>query len=125
MKLKEESLFQKIIDSIIFENKNFVLIESLLGPNLRTLLNFMGGAFNIQTFANIGIQLLQRIEALHKKGILHLDIKPANIVYGNLSSENNKDQGNILLIDYGLSRNFLDKKESMFIKKNIKNFLEL
>ena len=125
MKLKEESLFQKIIDSIIFENKNFVLKESLLGPNLRALLNFLDGSFNIQTVVNIGIQLLQRIEALHKKGILHLDIKPANIVYGNLSSENNKDQGNILLIDYGLSRNFLDKKESMFIKKNIKNFLEL
>ena len=122
VKLKEESLFPKIIDSIIFENKNFVLIESLLGPNLRTLLNFMGGAFNIQTFANIGIQLLQRIEVLHKKGILHLDIKPANIVYGNLSSENNKDQGNILLIDYGLSRNFLNKKGKHVHQKKYQKF---
>lgn len=97
VKLKDEPYFPKIIDSIIFENKNFTIIESLLGLNLRTLLNFMSGSFNIQTVANIGIQLLERIEVLHKKHILHLDIKPANIVYGNLSSENNKDQGNIYI----------------------------
>ena len=70
------NLISKIIDSIIFENKNFVLIESYLGPNLRTLLYFMVGSFNIQTVANKGIQLLQRIEVLHKKGILHLPRYP-------------------------------------------------
>ena len=123
VKLKDEPYFPKIIDSIIFENKNFVLIESLLGPNLRVLLNFMGGSFNIQTVANIGIQLLERIEVLHKKGILHLDIKPANIVYGNLSSENNKDQGNILLIDYGLSKYFLDKKGKHVPQKKYQKFI--
>ena len=83
----------------------------------------MNGTFPIETVANVGIQLLSRLEVLHKIGILHLDIKPSNIVYGNLSSENNCDQGNILLIDYGLSKYYIDKKGNHINQKKYQKFV--
>lgn len=72
--LKDEPHFPKIFDNYISEDKSLVIIESLHRPNLRGLLNFMNGKFPIKIVANIGIQLLSRIEALHKKGILHMDV---------------------------------------------------
>ena len=54
----------------------------------------------------IGLQLIDRLETLHKCGLIHRDLKPANIVFGldrpEMASE---DQSNVLyLIDYGLTR---------------------
>ena len=45
----------------------------------------------------IGIQMFQQLHYLHSKEILHLDIKPENMMYNN---ESNK----FLLIDFGLSK---------------------
>ena len=123
LKLQKEPHFPKIIDNIITNQNDFILVETLHGPNLRELLNFMNGSFPIETVANVGIQLLSRLEVLHKIGILHLDIKPSNIVYGNLSSINNCDQGNILLIDYGLSKNYIDKKGNHINQKKYQKFV--
>ena len=39
---------------------------------------------------------MERIEYIHNKNIIHLDIKPANFVVGN------PDDSVIYLIDYGL-----------------------
>ena len=35
------------------------------------------------TILSIAIELLKRLEVLHKNGILHKDIKPSNIVFDN------------------------------------------
>ncbi|KAF8199923.1 kinase-like domain-containing protein [Mycena galopus ATCC 62051] len=45
-----------------------------------------------------GTELLHALHGLHAQGIVHLDVKPANLVLG-------KD-GELLVIDYGLSRRF-------------------
>lgn len=47
----------------------------------------------------IGIQLLKRLEALHKLGYVHGDIKPANIMFGR-----GKNKNTLYLIDFGLTR---------------------
>ena len=43
-------------------------------------------------------QLLDALEHIHSKGILHLDLKPSNIMLGN--------DGTITLIDFGASKGF-------------------
>lgn len=53
---------------------------------------------------NLSVQVL-RLEALHKKGYVHCDLKPDNI----LASGDPTDPM-IYLVDFGLAHSFLDKK---------------
>lgn len=101
--LDKEEGFPRFKDMIWFDDYE-LLIMSLLGPNLRTLLNLKGGKFELKTVLMIGIQTIQRIERLHDKGFLHCDIKPENFVIG-LTELN---QNIIHMIDFGFSRSYLD-----------------
>lgn len=70
----------------------------LLGANLNALLTMRGTGFSLKTELMIGWQLVDRIEHLHHKSILHLDIKPGNMVIGK------GDDNQIYLIDFGISK---------------------
>ena len=70
-------------------NCSHFIAETLTGPNLENIMEYMESGFNISTVANIGIQLLNAIESLHNQGILHCDIKPSNIGYGLYERKNN------------------------------------
>jgi casein kinase 1, alpha len=52
--------------------------------------------------------MIDRIQALHGIGYLHMDIKPDNIVLG---SENMKklESSQVHLIDFGISKSYLDE----------------
>ena len=78
----------------------YYLIMEFLGPNLGQLLNYCGKKkFTLGTVCLIAMQLLNRIEFIHKKHFLHRDIKPENICIGN------EDKTNILfLIDCRYSK---------------------
>jgi serine/threonine protein kinase len=55
-----------------------------LGPNLKTLVRKQKQKrFSLQTVVQVGLQLIERLEALHKNFYLHLDLKPDNILIGS------------------------------------------
>ena len=59
--------------------------------------------------------VMERIEYIHNKNIVHLDIKPANFLVGN------PDDSVIYLIDYGISKKYrssIKGKHIMLLKKN-------
>ncbi len=56
--------------------------------------------YSIKTVGMIGLQLLQRLEAVHKAGYVHRDLKPANVLVGKRLTEENM----IYLIDFGLTK---------------------
>lgn len=62
-----------------------LFVQTLFGPNLETLFDFCEKKFSIKTIANIGIEIIDRIENIHNIGFLHRDITPKNIVWINLS----------------------------------------
>lgn len=79
------------------------LVTDLLGPSLWNLFEYCAQSFPMDTICNVAIQALNRLEGIHKKGIIHNDIKPGNLAMGS------GKKGNILyIIDYGLASTFSD-----------------
>ena len=99
-------------------NEYLYLIIQFLGPNLIDLLHFCSSKFTISTVCMLAIQMLNRIEYIHKHHYLHRDIKPENFVVGC------GDKSNILyLIDYGLCKKYKDPKTHQHIPyKENRNF---
>jgi serine/threonine protein kinase len=69
--------------------------------------------FSLKVVLMIGIQLLDRIKTFHSLGLVHGDIKPANIMFGKGNKKHT-----LYLIDYGLS-----KKESVYTKASPPDFV--
>ena len=79
-----------------------VLIMELLGESLNTLFHRCNNKFELDTATLLAYDMVQLIEYIHEKKILHRDIKPDNFVMGS----GNKD--NVLhIIDFGLSKKYI------------------
>ncbi len=59
---------------------HFFIAMEKLGPNLGfVMVNCFPRGFSLKTVAQIGAQMLDRVEAFHSLGLVHLDIKPDNL----------------------------------------------
>ena len=89
----------------------YYLIMEFLGPNLNELFKFCGmRKFTISTTCLLAIQIINRIENLHKHNFIHRDIKPENFMIGSQATSNI-----IYLVDFGLSRRFKNAKNNQHI----------
>ena len=81
-----------------------ILIQTLLGPSLATLLDKYSIIFTMKDICMLSIQMIERLEYIHSKNFIHRDIKPQNFLMG--ISEPDK----VYLIDFGLAKKFRSKK---------------
>jgi len=92
------------------KNNHYLILE-FLGPNLGQLFRFCNNKkFTIITVFLIAIQILNRIENLHKYHYIHRDIKPENFAIGTGNKSNI-----IYLIDFGLSKRYKNPKSHQHI----------
>ena len=76
-----------------------------MGPTIEDLFNFCGRKFSLKTCLMLFMQILERLEFMHHKGIIHRDIKPDNFLIGI-----GKKQHYVYVIDFGLAKRFRDPK---------------
>lgn len=91
--------FPQIYNSYMDENY-FYIVENLMGPNLNILHKLCDKKFNYYTVVNIAIDLMKNIRIIHELGFIHRDLKPDNIVFGNLCFENSDKRNEIGIIDF-------------------------
>ena len=81
---------------------NYYMVLNLLGPSLEYLLE-KKKTFSLHTVLSIGIQIIYRLQHLHKNGLIHRDVKPDNFLVG-LGENRNM----IYIIDFGFCKTIDD-----------------
>ena len=101
-----------IVDLISFgkNTKYNIMIQPLLGDSLYNFFLLNNKNFTLVDICLIAIQCLERIEWIHKKNVIHRDIKPDNFLFGI------KEPRIIYLIDFGLSKKYRSKRTFKHIK---------
>ena len=86
----------------------------LLGKSLEDIFQSQQKKFTLKTVCMVGIQMLDRLEFIHSKNIIHRDIKPDNFVLGL----DNKSHI-IYILDFGLSKKFRSSRTHQHIKFSV------
>lgn len=73
----------------------YLVMEYVKGRNLAEMLSAQG-AFSVDETRRVVADVAGALDAAHKKGIVHRDVKPANVMYET-------DSGRVLLTDFGIA----------------------
>jgi len=76
------------------EGKSFIAMEYIEGQSLKQKID--KGSLNVDETLDISIQVAEALEEAHKKGIIHRDIKSANIMV--------TEKGQAKIMDFGLAK---------------------
>ena len=85
-----------------------VLIMELLGKSLEDIFEniLQKKKMSVRCVCNLGYQMIEILEFIHKKNIIHRDIKPDNFL---MSNGNNKY---LYLLDFGLAKKYRESENS-------------
>jgi serine/threonine protein kinase len=76
-----------------FAVQPFIVMEKLAGTTLLPLLEKL--PLPVQEVAGLAARIADALQSLHDQGVVHLDVKPSNIMF--------RPAGEAVLIDYGLA----------------------
>ncbi len=76
-----------------FDTQAYIVMERIAGVSLRE--RFDTAPLPVDEVVSIGIRIAHALQDLHRQDVIHLDIKPSNIMF--------RPDGDVVLIDFGLS----------------------
>jgi len=77
------------------EGQHFIVMECLEGQTLAQMIAARA-AFDLETLLAVGTQIADALESAHARGIVHRDVKPANVFVNA--------RGQVKILDFGLAR---------------------
>ena len=77
------------------DEQPFMVVELLEGGSLRTMLD-RGNLLTIPQAARIGRDVADALDYAHSRGVVHRDVKPANLLFD--------EHGRVRIADFGLAR---------------------
>lgn len=89
----------RIFDLYDSDEGPFYSMEYLAGPTLAEVLK--GGPIDARQAQGIALEIAEGLQAAHRRGILHCDLKPSNVILGVSGRA-----GHAVLTDFGLARAF-------------------
>jgi serine/threonine protein kinase len=81
-------------------NNNFCMAMTLLGDSLQKIRQ-SSNSFSLEIVIQLSIKMVERLESVHNKGLIHRDVKPDNFLFG---IEKNKNV--LYLIDFGFCKKY-------------------
>jgi serine/threonine protein kinase len=75
----------------------YLAMQMLQGETLENRLNRAGGRLPLAEVLRIGREIAEGLAAAHARGLVHRDVKPANVWL-------EKDRGRVRIVDFGLAR---------------------
>ena len=83
-----------IHDVFFIDEDPWIVMDYISGRSLSDMIKPQ--TLDEQSIARIGLHVLRGLVALHRAGVVHRDVKPANILVA--------DDGSIFLVDFGIAR---------------------
>lgn len=96
------------------EGNRKVMVMSLLGPSLEDMFNACGRSFELKFVLPLADQLISRLESMHRRGVVHRDVKPDNFLIGDMEGA-----GPVHVVDFGLSKLYLDPANGRHIPSEV------
>ncbi|MEI6325319.1 MAG: serine/threonine-protein kinase [Gemmataceae bacterium] len=90
-------------DANVFEGRHFLVLELVDGPNLSQFLR-KHGALNVDQSLEYAKQAALGLAHAHKRGLVHRDIKPGNLLISLEENDGKKVPGPVKISDFGLAR---------------------
>lgn len=91
----------KVYDYLELEGYDAMVLE-YKGPSLSQLFQMCGRKFSLCTVLHIMLQIVNRLELVHKAGYIYRDVKP-----GNFLLQTKRGKGKVYLIDFGLAKSYI------------------
>lgn len=107
------------------EKGNFNLLMTHVGTDLKSYYNNNRSQFSLKFIKQIGYELIDLIEKLHKIGYVHGDLKPENICIGKVYDRHTctyQSNDIVHLIDFELCSPYIDPETMMHVKSEEKSF---
>ncbi len=83
-------------DFIVTNDNHYLVMEYIDGKNLYDYMNTVTGPLPLQNVALLLNEVLSALNYVHERNLIHLDIKPSNIMLSSLNS--------VKLVDFGISQ---------------------
>src|SRR5262249_38299858 len=84
----------RFIASGDFSAQPYIVMEHIAGPSLR--IRLPNTPLRYEEVASIGVRVADALHDIHLQHVIHLDLKPSNVMF--------RGNGEAVLIDFGLSR---------------------
>ena len=99
------------VKSYGYSSRHNILVMELMGKSLEDIFeSFVVRKMSVRCVCNIGYQMMEIMEYIHKKHIIHRDIKPDNFVVGR-----GEKKKYIYILDFGLAKKY---RSSRTLKHN-------